>query len=593
MLTSVGFGIAYGARLDIEYLSWALFAASIWMLTQSRLTQLIFPNLSIAGIIPDIAIELFPITFLIYVCKVQKNRYKKYYDVMIILFMILLVTAFLLQCLNLVQYTQSAYANFVFLAIAIGLMVTTLVLDILNGKIKEYSVIAIGFAGLAAFGIVQILAYFNTSVPYVGTFFGPGLIFLFVMAAINTGQEIQKTKYEKDQAVAASAAKAEFLANMSHEIRTPINAILGMNEMIMRETKEENIREYSIDVNNAGRNLLGLVNDILDFSKIESGKLEIVPVDYDLNTLIRTCCNLVATRAYDKGLKFHVTNDADLPVRLNGDEKRVSQVIMNLLTNAVKYTRFGEVSFDIRGNRNGDTIELIFAVKDTGIGVAKENIEKLFERFQRLDLGKNRNIEGTGLGLAITKRIADAMNGTITVESEYNQGSTFTFYVTQRIIEDTPMGEFILNDHSKSMIEKLRPFLAPEASILVVDDVNVNLKIFYSFIKNTKIHLKAVLRGKDCLEAVRQEHYDIIFLDHMMPEMDGIDVIRKIKSYHDFPNEDTPIIMLTANAISGAEDSYLSEGFSAYLTKPFKQQELLDCIRAFLPEGMVIDVEEW
>ncbi len=405
----------------------------------------------------------------------------------------------------------------------------------------------------------------------------------------------EEAEAARQEAQEANRAKSSFLANISHEIRTPINAVLGMDTMILRESREDKIREYANDIQNAGQNLLSLINDILDFSKIESGKMEIKPVNYELASLLGDCYNMIQVRARDKGLFFRMENSTSIPHLLYGDEVRVRQVIINLLTNAVKYTQEGEVVLSANWEKaDEETIRLIVAVRDTGMGIKYEDQQKLFDSFQRLDMERNRNIEGTGLGLSITKQLVDMMNGTISLESSYGRGSTFTVEIPQRARSFEPIGDFQarIQESAEFGTEYRSSFQAPEARILVVDDVPMNLKVLCELLKSTKIQIDTAESGKECLRKITLKKYHIIFLDHMMPEMDGIETLKNMKWIAENKNTDTPVIMLTANAIIGARDEYFNAGFDDYLAKPVKENELEQMIQKYLPKELVVLSEE-
>lgn len=374
----------------------------------------------------------------------------------------------------------------------------------------------------------------------------------------------------------ANKAKSNFLANMSHEIRTPINAILGMDEMILRETTESNISAYANNINTAGQALLSIVNDILDFSKIESGKLEIIPYEYGMASLIQDSYNMIFSRANDKGLSVVLDIDKTLPSKLFGDEIRIRQVLTNLLTNAVKYTNNGSVTLHASYTKVDEkNINLIFSVEDTGIGIAKDNLNDLFVSFQRIDESKHRNIEGTGLGLPITKLLIDLLGGEITVLSTPGVGSTFTVCIPEQVIDITPIGNIISNyNNNVDQTHYKESFHAPDAKLLVVDDVDMNLTVFKGLLAKTQVQIDTAANGVTAIEMIKSKHYDLIFMDHMMPEMDGIDVLNALKEIPDHSNKSTPIIMLTANAIAGMKDEYLSVGFSDYLSKPIKGRDL-------------------
>ena len=404
-------------------------------------------------------------------------------------------------------------------------------------------------------------------------------------------------EYEKakDEAVRANEAKSLFLSNMSHEIRTPINAVLGMNEMILRECADKQILSYAANIRSSGKTLLFLINDILDMSKIESGKMEIVRVEYEPENLMMDLWNVIFLRAQEKGLAIQFSLDETLPRTLYGDDVRIKQIVTNLLTNAVKYTPQGGIEMKAAYERTGDeALNLIISVKDTGMGIRKEDMGKLFESFQRLDEEKNRNIEGTGLGMNITMSLLKLMDGDMKVESEYGKGSVFTVTIPQRIVCDEPTGDFdsIRKRREQNLSKKQQFFEAPQARVLVVDDNSMNLTVFQSLLKRTKMQITTADSGKKCLELVKKEPYHIIFMDHMMPEMDGIETLHEMQKLSDYPNADTPVIVLTANALSGAREGYLKEGFADFLTKPIDGDLLERTVEKFLPEALVERTED-
>lgn len=397
---------------------------------------------------------------------------------------------------------------------------------------------------------------------------------------------LRKEKRSQQEAEAANMAKISFLANMSHEIRTPINAILGMNEMILREEKDPAIRGYAGNIQASGNSLLSIVSDVLDISKIESGKLEIIPVDYEVNSLISDCCNMAAGRAKAKELELLVECADNVPMKLCGDETHIRQIIMNLLTNAVKYTEKGTVKLIVRGRFTDGGFVLKVDVSDTGIGIAEENLPQLFTQFQRFDLQRNRNIEGTGLGLSIVKRLCDLMSGTITARSVLGSGSTFTVELPQKVVDSTPCGGVNLNYSAGAEHEYHHSFEAPEAKILAVDDLPVNLLVIANLLKETRIKIDTAGSGRECLDKCSQQKYDLILMDHMMPEMDGVQTFEKLHGDKSSPNFETPVIMLTANALAGMREQYMDVGFADYVSKPVRGAKLEEAIRRNLPESL-------
>ena len=398
-------------------------------------------------------------------------------------------------------------------------------------------------------------------------------------------------RMEERRAKAANDAKTNFLANMSHEIRTPINAVLGMNEVILRECEDARILEYAQNIESAGRTLLSLINDILDFSKIESGSMEISEAEYDLSSVLNDVYNMIHIKAEQKALDFRFEIDQSLPDSLYGDEMRIRQIMVNILNNAIKYTPAGSVTLKVGGRRDfDDLLTLRIDVIDTGMGIRDEDKEKLFEKFKRLDIDKNKTVEGSGLGLAITSSLLELMGGTILVDSEYGKGSTFTALLPQKIVKDVPIGDFKMRlaESAKERKKYKEKFTAPEANVLVVDDTPMNHVVIRELLKPTRMKIESARSGAECLEKQHDRKYDIIFLDYRMPEMDGIETLERMKKDADSPNSDTPIIVLTANAISGARENFLREGFDDYLSKPIESDKLEDCLIRFLPKDKVI-----
>ena len=447
------------------------------------------------------------------------------------------------------------------------------------------------------------------------------MMFLVTVVMVAMAQyETVKTKIKQDNALEearrANEAKTDFLANTSHEIRTPINAVLGMNEMILRESAKaeklsgaspmayheafRKIRNYAGNVDSAGSNLLAIINDILDFTKIEEGKMDIVEVEYRLSTVVNDVSNMIYFKAKEKKLAFTTDVDESLPDLLYGDVVRVRQVITNILNNAVKYTDEGSVSLKIAGNRREKTsdarpvIELIVSVTDTGIGISEENLGKLFGKFERVDLERNSTKEGTGLGLAISKMLLEMMGGDIRVESTYGVGSTFTVVIPQKVLSEEPVGNF-KEKFEKALGEKKayhESFRAPEARLLIVDDTNMNLLVATEFLQDTLVGIDTASSGREAVKLALQNKYDVILMDQRMPEMDGEETFREIRSHRDGPNIDTPVICMTADAVVGARERYLSKGFNDYLTKPIDSTYLEMMLKKYIPAEKIETVTE-
>ena len=397
-----------------------------------------------------------------------------------------------------------------------------------------------------------------------------------------------RTEESIRQANVANKAKSNFLASTSHEIRTPMNAILGINEMIMAENPDPATRKASEDIRRAGNSLLTLVNNILDISKIEAGKMDLFENEYHLWELLKECEGYVIHRITQKaGLKFILDADKNLPEHVFGDALRLKQVLINLLDNAGKYTIKGSITLKVTGeHKTGGNILLRFAVSDTGIGMREKERANIFEPFERANILETRNIPGAGLGLTLVQNIADIMNGKITVESTYGKGSTFTFEVMQRLATGSNMtvGEYEEFLHNEMMNREAEDDIDegasvwPDAKILVVDDTPVNLVVAKGMLKVTESQVDTSESGEDALEMMKKEHYDVVFLDHKMPGMDGIETLKHAKKYA----EGTKFIALTANAGGNARAEYIAHGFDDYLPKPFKSDEMMRIMKECL-----------
>ena len=424
--------------------------------------------------------------------------------------------------------------------------------------------------------------------------------------------ENNRLREEKLVAERSNAAKSDFLANMSHEIRTPLNAVLGMNKMIVLESSEacarlpedrEEIRRvltditgYAGNIESAGNNLLSIINDILDFSKIEAGRLDITEHGYQLSTVLHDVCNTIRLRAEDKGLAFRTEVSGEIPDHLCGDDMRLRQILCNLLNNAVKYTDKGSITLTVYsegGTQPDETAELVAAVRDTGIGIREEDLGKIFDKFERTDLDRNSSVEGTGLGLAITHHLLAMMGGSIRVESEYGAGSVFTFRLPQKILSAEPIGDLDEREAAAAALHtpELR-FRAPEARILIVDDTRLNLAVAAGLLKDTQIRTETAESGREALELCSKCRYDLILLDQRMPGMDGTETLRRLRMQEEGSGQRTPVICLTADALAGAKEHYLAEGFSDYLSKPIDSRALKQLLLQYLPQEKILPADK-
>ncbi len=471
--------------------------------------------------------------------------------------------------------------------ISIVVMFATIFIDQKRHLLGSYRVVAVGFGLLALAAVVQILVYqFAHNGVFSGLYMAIGLFGFMICAIIHTIKQLINIRLEANELMHISKAKDDFLANMSHEIRTPLNGILGMDEMILRETKENKIREYALDIKSAGNTLLSIINDILDLSKIESGNFEILPVEYDLASVLNDVLNLTRHRAQKKKLAYDFRVEETIPSSLYGDEIRIRQIMLNIINNAIKYTEEGSVQVDIssRSTMMGNYADLIIRVADTGMGIREEDKDKLFRSFQRLEERKNRNIEGTGLGLHITWLLLEMMEGSIEVESEYGKGSAFTVTVPQRVVKAVPIGNFskAVRNYLDNIETEEVMLYAPRARLLVVDDNEMNLEVMEGLLRDTHIQTDLADSGQACIERVREAAYDCILLDQMMPGMNGEETLNEMIRL-DLLHQ-TPVVALTADAIIGAKENYLAKGFTDYLSKPVKYELLEQVLNEYIPK---------
>ena len=575
-------GIFQHRKLTLMYLGCAITLVAVWLVANIQVRQLIFPAVSVINNMTFAALLLLPIPFIIYMDIIQKERYHKLYTIAGYIAVIDCAVCLLLHVFRLVDFSESFTAMAVTCFITIAIIIGTMVRDLINGRVKEYPLVAMGMLGIVIASAGQIIVYFMKNDQFHTTLLSVGLIYMLIISIVNTLQDLMKIDRDKRAAEMASEAEARFLANMSHEIRTPINTMLGMNTMILRESTEPEIRRYSGDIKSAGETLLSLVNDILDLSRIRAGHMELIDAEYETSRLIYDCINMITLKASEKKLDLNVDIDRSIPVRLSGDERKIRQILVNLLSNAVKYTNEGSIKFSVQGESDYEIIKLTFIVEDTGIGIKPEDLDRLFGEYQRFEEDRNRNIEGTGLGMSITRSLLSLMGSGLEVSSVYGSGSRFSFTIKQRVIDPTPIGEFSSirkKEDTKNTDEET--LHAPGVKILVVDDSKVNCRVFALLLKNSGMTIDEVYSGKDMLKVTEERDYDIIFLDHMMPEMDGIETLRlfRERERNSGSEKKTPVVALTANAILGAREMYLSEGFDEFLTKPIQARALEDMIR--------------
>ena len=588
--------------LSIIDISLGVGVTSAWILLDSYFYPFVFGNNHIDGIASYLVCLLLPFPYIAYMSSLQKGRHRRTYMVMNIITLAMFILCTLLHFTGLVRfYDTLPFIDFMLAAFMLTEL-WILVGEYRQGYLKTYKYTGIGFIGMMLFGMGEIVMILRPTASNDGSLILFGLLFLLIFAITQQLRDMRNTELEKQRAMELSRTKTDFLASMSHEIRTPINSILGMNEMILRENKDPEIENYANTIQRSGRMLLGLVNDVLDFSRIEAGVLEITPADYRLSELLTDIAFITREQTDQKCLAFEISVAPGVPDGMYSDEFRIKQILLNLISNAVKYTDKGKVTILVGGEyetpiteKENEIYRLKLTVQDTGRGIREEDRDHLFEAFRRSDLKVNRSIEGTGLGLAIVKNIVDSMHGTVSVESEYNQGSSFTVELPQKVTDKTPVPanpEAVRQPVQADAARRTGTFTAPEARILAVDDNRPNLSIVSALLKETEIQIDLCSDGRQALTQCRRNQYDLILLDHMMPEPDGIQTLEMIRKDPLSRNRSTPAIVLTANAVAGSREMYMKAGFADYLTKPLDSALLEKTVRNYIPISKIHDIPE-
>ena len=593
-LAAVGYQFYYRKYLELRELSLGVIIGGVWVMSNSVFRQLYTNNISIMSDTPFLMVIIMPMPFLIFIDSLQQGRHRKAImaaSIVEIVDAIICLSLFVSGAVLLRDSFLLAAGSALF---CIGVITYTMISDAIHKKIGSYRYIAIGFIFLGLAASVQIMVYILLhNGVFSGLFMAIGLLGFIIFAMVHTIKQVITIRLDADSAVSANQFKDEFLANMSHEIRTPLNGILGMNDMIIRDTKEEQTKKYAFNIKGAGNTLLSLINDILDLSKIEAGRLELNLTEYDVSSVINDVINMTRVKAIEKGLEYKVEVSDKIPSKLYGDEIRVRQVMLNIVNNAIKYTKEGfvRIRIDSKPSQEEGRIILRLEVQDSGIGIREEDKQMLFESFQRLDEKKNQRVEGTGLGLHITDSLVRMMGGSIEVSSEYGTGSTFNIYTPQGVASQEPIGDFsqaVTKYVDNAKIAKATLY-APEANILVVDDIEMNLEVMAGYLRDMKVKADYVSSGEECIESVKNSEYDVILLDQMMPDMNGEETLRALR---DDINIKTPVIALTADAIVGARENYLSMGFDDYLSKPVHYEELEAMLSEYIPKDKQLEKKD-
>jgi len=435
----------------------------------------------------------------------------------------------------------------------------------------------------------------SLTIPYLIIFFTIQIFMGMFLLKLkrNLSERILHTELQKKEIEDLSEAQNSFFASMSHEIRTPINTIIGLDEMILRSNISDEVREDAENIQSAGKILLHLLNDLLDISKIESGMMELTKAPYKTKDMFYEIWGMLNIRAQEKGLRFKIEVSPSIPSRLLGDEIRIKQILINLVNNAIKYTKEGTISLSVYSQDDAGMVNMVYIVEDTGIGIRQESMPYLFTAYKRLNEEKTKYIEGTGLGLSIVKQLITMMNGTIYVDSIYGEGSCFKVTIPQNVVDREPIGDFDVSDGSKRTSEVYTcSFEAPDARILIVDDTPANIVVAKKLLRDTRVSIDTAENGVEALTMTRKKYYHVIFMDHFMPMMDGIECIKHIRAQDDGACKNSRIVVLTANVAPENEAEYIRAGFDGYLTKPITGKSIEDELKRQLPKNMIQEVSQ-
>lgn len=595
ILLSVALRRFYRKEIFLEYLAWGTFLTSLWLVAGNGMRQFLFPNISVASGLSFLAAMLALFPLLIYMDGVQKQRYQKGYVFLELAVVANFAACTFLQVTGQREFLEMQLPMCVLAAASFLYIIFCIYRDFCRKRLGGYRFIAVGVLALAASAAGELAFWFLGEGDSGGTILCLGLIAALALAIVQNVRRLFYMEREKQRAVLANESKGKFLANMSHEIRTPINTVIGMNEMILRESQEEDIREYAENIGSASKTLLSLVNDVLDFSKMESGNLDIANNSYYLSSLLNDTIHVLQARAEKKHLDVRLNVDEKLPSILVGDEVRIRKVLNQLFDNSIKFTEEGCVTFSVRGEWQDDGgFCLSFSVADTGTGIPDEKLARLYDSFAKLEEDGYHTVQGPGLGLNLAKRFVEQMHGDIRVQSVYGAGAMFTVRIPQEVENAEPLGGLQKAfEREQRELSRPREYLkAPQAQVLSVDDNEMNLAVVRGLLKRTEIQLDTVMSGSGCMELTRQKKYDLIFMDHMMPEPDGISTLHRLRREEGNPNADTPVVALTANAVAGSREEYLKAGFDEYLSKPVAAEKLEQTLQKYLPEEKVFFEKE-
>ena len=608
-------------------ISLGIVATSAWMVFNSNAFQLITGRRFIDGILSYALTLIMPFPYISYINDIQKSRYRFIYVILSAIEMANLIITFGLHVSGVVNFSDSLRVLDMIIVWIILIIFACVIIDALKGHAREYSYVAIGLAAFMLSGIIEVLLINSGKDITDGISLLVGLLILMAMAVIQQIQDLRRSIILKNAEEEANKAKSEFLANMSHEIRTPINAILGMNEMILRGGLHSDIKECAKNIEKSGQLLLSIVNDIFDYSDFRNGDEGLNESEYDVRKMIDGIITVLREHAGAKNLAVNIGMPGNLPARLYGDPQAIERVLSNINSNAVKYTDEGSVTFAVEymetvqndknseGKENVTSGVLKFLIKDTGKGIKEENMPHIFEAFRRIDLKKNRSVEGTGLGLSIAKQLVDRMGGELTIESVFGEGTLCTIVIPQKLVdciedcENKTNGEVVIvnseveakqsgmvfdsdGEEFDDRLEYIKRYKAPDAKILAVDDNSSNLIVIKELLRTIEAKVELAGGGQEAIDKCKQVKYDIILMDHMMPDIDGIAAMEQIRRSLESINRHTPIIVVTANAVGNCREEYLEKGFDDYLSKPLDRERLLETVKNKLNSRKIVEVKE-
>ena len=571
----------YKRTLELTYLAWAMFLCAFWVLSEIELRQLIVDNVSIMTNSTYWCLMLIPIPLVLYMNGIQQGRYRKLYAITIAYSTIMFVVGTALQIFDVVQFVEQLPFIHLGIIFTLSSIIGAIIFDLFKKRIKDYMVVGVGVLGMLLSAVVEIALYYSQLGLSVGTVLAIGLMFLLIMAIIKTAQDLLSTEKKKQQAITAKEAEERFLANMSHEIRTPMNAIVGMTEILLREDLTEEQKEYLNHIKSSGDALVTIINDILDISKIEAGKMELVEDVYAFRPIMNDIEKIIKNRIGDKPLTLLCETDESVPDMLYGDGLRIRQIIINLANNAVKFTEEGQIKIVSKAEPTEDgRIRVFVSVSDTGQGIKPEDLNKLFGAFQQVDSLKNKGKEGTGLGLSISRRFVEMMGGELEVKSEYGKGSEFFFTIYQQPVSEDMVWKLEAE-------EEVVNFKAPKARILLVDDNEINRKVAIGLLEPLQMQIDTAVNGKNALAMIQEKEYDLVFMDHMMPIMDGVEATTHLRNMEGGYYQKLPVIALTANAMKEAQQLFSDAGMNGFVSKPIQMKQICRELRKWLPNELI------